>query len=186
MGQTSKYGLRYPSGGDLVIQGPAAIQTLAQDVELALQLPYLVTKGSGDIAWATDKTGLVPWDLAAALAVRGDFGAGSSTNITPPKLGLYLITTSVRFGGKSEGDVFGVHIETEIVGNPSVTLWTQQQIEVADTSSAYTQLSVSAVVPITQADQSVRILAKYLGTNVPPQPSSPTVHRFAMYCLGLL
>lgn len=187
MGTTTQYLLRYPEAAiNFVRDGAQAIQQLAQDVEAALLPPLLAVRGAQDPQWSS-KVGQVGWNMASPSRSRGAWtSAASGQLVIPPSYGIYLATTSVRFGGKAEADVFGINLETRVDGDLPVVSWAQQQIEVADTSSSYTQLSCSAIIPITTANQGIQVTARYVGATAPDTGAPDSVHRLQIYRLSAL
>lgn len=174
MGTTNKLGLPWPASSAFVKAGAAAIQALAEAVEAELRGPLLATDGDGTLTWDT-KVAEVPWDVTDDPArKRGGWDSPGNAErlVVPTRPGYYLVSTSVRFAGKAEPDVYQVGITTRQVGSAvgSGTTWAQQRIELPANSVDYTQLAVATLVRVadTTPRTGIAVRLTYNGSTQPP------------------
>lgn len=174
MGTTTKLGLPWPAPSAFVKAGAAAIQALAEAVEAELRGPLIATDGDGNLNW-TDKVAEVPWDITDNPdRKRGEWDSATNAErlVIPTRPGYYFVSTSVRFAGKAEPDVYEVSIRTRQVGDAVGTgvAWASQRVELPANSTDWTQLSVSTLVRVadTGPRTGVAVRLSYNGSTQPP------------------
>ena len=195
MGTTPKYALPWPAGTAKVRDGYAAIRQLAEQVEAALLPPLLVTDGSEAPNYGADgneKAGEPGWNVTdGADRKRGSWDSnGNAERLVIPQLpGWYLVSTTVRFGGKAEPDWYEVQVRTRQVGadTGTGTRWAGERTELPANSSSYTELSVATIVRIPDSSPRTGIAVRvaYGGANQPPT-ASPADNKLRVYRLGAL
>lgn len=192
MGTTSKYLLPWPATVTAFVRdGATAMRQLAEAVESALLPPLLVTDGSGITAW-TAKVAEVGWDVTDSPdRKRGGWDSTGSADqlVIPSTPGYYLVSTSVRFGGKAEPDWFDLSIRTRQVGDAigSGNVWAQNRVQQPDSTATFTQLAVSTIVRVadTTPRTGVAVRMQYAGAVNPPDVGAG-VNKIRLYRLSAL
>lgn len=190
MGTTS-LGFPFPAASAFVKDGAGAIQALAQALNGYLRSPLLVTDGDGTLAWDT-KAAEVPWDITDNPdRKRGGWDSPGSAErlVVPSTPGYYLVSTTVRFAGKAEPDIYEVAIKTRQVASAvgSGTTWAAQRIELPANSTDYTQLSVATIVRVADTDPNTGIAVRmsYNGSTEPPS-SGVAANKLRIHWLSAL
>lgn len=191
MGTTTKYGLPWPAVIDKVKDGATAIRVLAEAVEEALRPPLLITDGSGVTSWSS-KVAEVGWDVTDSPdRKRGswDSNGGADQLVIPGSPGYYLVSASVRFGGKAEPDWYDLQLRTRQTGDGvgAGNVQARQRVEQPANSTSFVQLNVAGIVRI--ADTTPRsgfaIRLEYGGANNPPDVGAG-VNKLNVYRLSAL
>ena len=192
MGATSKYGLAWPDVTGFVRAGATAMRELAETVEAALLPPLLVTDGTEEPNYGTDKTGEVGWDVTDSPDRRRgewDSGGGVERLVIPSLPGWYFVSTSVRFAGKAEPDWYEVQIRTRKLGDDYTTgtMWAQQRIELPANSASYTQLNAAGIVRVgaTAPRTGISVRAAFGGSAQAPT-GNPGANKLRIYRLSAL
>lgn len=191
MGTTTKYGLPWPSPSLLLKDAASHIQALAEKVEDVLRPPLLVTSGDGTTGWSA-KVAEIGWDSTDnADRKRGAWDSSGADDqlIIPTDPGYYLVTATVRFGGKAEPDWYDLQVRTRQQGDAigSGTRWAGARTEQPANSTSYTDLTVSAIVriPDTTPRTGIAVRAAYNGSTQPPDVGTD-LNKLAVYRLSAL
>lgn len=191
MGATNKYVLPWPAGIDAVRDGYTAIRQLAEAVESALLPPLLVTDGSG-VTNYTDKVAEIGWDVTDNPdRKRGswDSAGGADQLVIPNRPGYYLVSATVRFGGKAEPDWYDASIRTRQQGDAvgSGTRWAATRVELPANSASYSDLNLATVVRIADSTPraGIAVRVSYGGANKPPDVGEG-INKLRVYRLSAL
>lgn len=144
-GSTSIYGLPFPMNGDLVTNGAADIELLAEAVEAELAVPFLSLRRNTAQTLPTTVFTNVSWE---EVIESRDWTppALPSTTITIPKTGLYEV--SAAGSGSVVGALFMIGLRINGVDNADVL----QRGSAAPTGQQLTVMRGSKSIHLTAGD----------------------------------